>query len=67
MSHPGAHVPEFVKKQMQERTNKSGQAFYNLGKSKFEDVLLIIPPFSEQQRIVSKIEKLFSSLENLTK
>ncbi|MBN6710942.1 restriction endonuclease subunit S [Haemophilus haemoglobinophilus] len=58
---------EFVKKQMQERTNKSGQAFYNLGKSKFEDVLLIIPPFSEQQRIVSKIEKLFFSLESLTK
>nr|WP_273404576.1 restriction endonuclease subunit S [Actinobacillus porcinus] len=56
---------DFVKKQMQERTNKSGQAFYNLGKSKFEEILLPIPALEEQKRIVKKVELLLSSINHL--
>lgn len=56
---------EFIKKQMQEKTNKSGQAFYNLGKTKFEEVLLPIPSLNEQYRIVKKVELLLSQIKRL--
>ena len=45
-------------------TNKSGQAFYNIGKERLAMTLIPIPPIAEQQRIADKIEELFSSIKN---
>lgn len=47
---------------MRSITNKSGQAFYNIGKERLSTALLPIPPLMEQQRIVAQIEKLFEQL-----
>lgn len=41
-------------------TNKSGQAFYNLGKEKFRNILIPIPPINEQKQIVEELDKLFA-------
>ena len=43
---------------MKSITNKSGQAFYNIGKERLSMALLPIPPLTEQYRIVTQIEKL---------
>ena len=48
---------------MKSITNKSGQAFYNIGKDRLATTLLPIPPLSEQQRIVNQIEKIFSEIK----
>ena len=48
---------------MKSITNKSGQAFYNIGKERLATTLLPIPPSSEQQRIVNQIEKIFSEIK----
>ena len=47
---------------MRSITNKSGQAFYNIGKERLSTALLPIPPLMEQHRIVVQIEKLFEQL-----
>jgi len=47
---------------MKSITNKSGQAFYNIGKERLSAALLPIPSLMEQQRIVAQIEKLFEQL-----
>lgn len=39
-------------------TNKSGQAFYNISRSKLMQCLVPIPPIQEQQRIVKKIDEM---------
>ena len=43
-------------------TNKSGQAFYNIGKERLSNTLIPIPPFEEMGKITSRIETLFQSL-----
>ena len=48
---------------MKSITNKSGQAFYNIGKERLGTTLLPIPPHCEQHRIVSQIEKIFSEIK----
>ena len=48
---------------MKSITNKSGHAFYNIGKERLATTLLPIPPLSEQQRIVNQIEKIFSEIK----
>lgn len=45
---------------MQSITNKSGQAFYNIGKERLNAALIPIPPIGEIQRINDKIETIFS-------
>ena len=47
---------------MKSITNKSGQAFYNIGKERLSTALLPIPSFAEQHSIVAQIEKLFEQL-----
>ena len=47
---------------MKSITNKSGQAFYNIGKERLVTALVPIPPLAGQERIVFKIEKLFEQL-----
>lgn len=56
MSSPSAI--EFMKS----ITNKSGQAFYNIGKERLATALVPIPPKEEEQRIVTKIEELFDKI-----
>ena len=43
-------------------TNKSGQAFYNIGKERLSNTLIPMPPFEEMGKITSRIETLFQSL-----
>ncbi len=49
---------EFVKS----ITNKSGQAFYNIGKERLGSALIPLPPHREQERIVQRIDELFAKL-----
>ena len=44
-------------------TNKSGQAFYNLSRSKLLNLLIPIPPKEEQERIITKCNELFPIIE----
>ena len=43
--------------------NKSGQAFYNLSRTKLMELLIPLPPIIEQRRIVAKIEELLPLVE----
>ncbi len=49
---------EFVKS----ITNKSGQAFYNIGKERLGSALIPLPPIKEQKRINDRIELLWDNL-----
>ena len=49
---------EFVKS----ITNKSGQAFYNIGKERLGSALIPLPPIKEQQRINDMIKMLWKKL-----
>ena len=44
-------------------TNKSGQAFYNIGKERLLKTLVPLPPLQEMQRIVEQVEVLFDKLK----
>ena len=48
---------------MKSITNKSGQAFYNIGKERLSMAIIPLPPLKEQQRIVAQIERLFEQLK----
>ena len=50
----------------QSLTNKSGQAFYNLSRTKLINAVIPIPPVDEQIRIVKKIEELYAEIDNMT-
>ena len=50
----------FIKQQLLNAANKSGQAFYNVSKTKFQKLTLPIPPLAEQKRIVAKLDQLMS-------
>ncbi len=56
----------YYKQLCQSLTNKSGQAFYNLSRTKLLNALIPIPPLKEQQRIVEKIEEFFAEIDNMT-
>lgn len=58
-------ISEYIKKEFQNKTNKSGQAFYNLGKERIKDILIPVPPFSEQKRIVEKLDELLPIINHL--
>ena len=49
---------EFVKS----ITNKSGQAFYNIGKERLGAALIPLPPIKEQERINDRIKLLWNNL-----
>ena len=57
MSSPSAI--EFMKS----ITNKSGQAFYNIGKERLATTLVPIPPIEEEKRIAEKVEGLFKKIK----
>ena len=48
---------------MKSITNKSGQAFYNIGRERLSTTLLPIPPLDEQHRIVNHIERIFNEIK----
>ena len=48
---------------MKSVTNKSGQAFYNIGTERLAMAMIPLPPIKEQQRIVAQIERLFEQLK----
>ena len=48
---------------MKSITNKSGQAFYNIGKERLTTTLIPIPPLCEQARICIATENVFSKLK----
>ena len=48
---------------MKSITNKSGQAFYNIGKERLAMTLVPIPPKDEERRIVVKIEDLLDRIK----
>lgn len=54
-----------VRKKMKELTNKSGQAFYNLGAEKFKNMVIPFPPFAEQQRIIERLEEILPFCDTL--
>ena len=48
-------------------TNKSGQAFYNIGKERLSNTLIPMPPYKEQLRIVRKTQKLLPIVDSFNK
>ena len=48
---------------MKSITNKSGQAFYNIGKERLATTLIPIPPIDEEKRIAAKVEGFFEKIK----
>lgn len=53
-----------TRKKIKSITNLSGSALANIPKTKFTRVVLPLPPVAEQQRIVEKLDELFSKLDD---
>lgn len=47
---------------MKSITNKSGQAFYNIGKERLTNTLVPLPSLAEQERICLRISELFAKI-----
>lgn len=60
-----AFQSDYHRNQMRKNTNKSGQAFYNLNRTKFLNQLIPIPPAEEQRRIVRKLEEVLPLVNEL--
>ena len=56
----------FYRKLCQSLTNKSGQAFYNLSRTKLLNAIIPLPPLEEQQRIVKRVKEFFAEIDNMT-
>ena len=50
-------------RQLQAIAKKSGAAFYNINKTKFNGLPVFIPPLEEQARIVNRVEELFAQID----
>ena len=50
----------FYKERCNEIANKSGQAFYNLNRTKLQESAFPLPPLDEQKRIVEKVDELMA-------
>ena len=57
---------KYIKDVLLDIANKSGQAFYNVSKTKLKKVCIPLPPLEEQKRIVLQINKLENSINNLS-
>lgn len=55
----------FYKERCNEIANKSGQAFYNLNRTKLQESAFPLPPLAEQKRIVKKVDKLMARVADL--
>ena len=47
------------------RENKVGSAIPHLNKKLFREIVIFIPPFAEQKRIVEKVQNIIVSLDNI--
>lgn len=47
------------------RENKVGSAIPHLNKKTFREIVVFIPPFAEQKRIVEKVQNIIVSLDNI--
>ena len=56
----------YYRKLCQTLTNKSGQAFYNLSRTKLLNAIIPLPPLAEQLRIVKRVRELFDEIDNMT-
>ena len=56
-----------IYKQLINITNLSGQALYNIPKSKLMKIIIALPSLDEQERINSKLKLLFSNVQDLEK
>ena len=52
---------------MRSITNKSGQAFYNIGKERLATTLIPLPPYAEQRRIALTMSKTLPQVEKYAK
>ncbi|MBR3329352.1 restriction endonuclease subunit S [Candidatus Saccharibacteria bacterium] len=55
----------FYKERCNEIANKSGQAFYNLNRTKLQESAFPLPPLDEQKRIVEKVDELMARVADL--
>jgi len=53
----------YYKKVCKHITNKSGQAFYNLSRSKLMKCYVPIPPQKEMARIVAMVKRMFGYIK----
>ena len=57
----------YIKEHCGDIANKSGQAFYNLNRTKLQETAFPLPPLAEQKRIVAKVDELMARVADLEK